>query len=254
MNIIITTLKNWLHGIRIYIAFATALLTLLVLWWTNSVYGGSSLAAIRLQEIYAWISLGLLLVTVGIGPVCKLVPKLPGKALLRDARRIFGISAAWFASLHVGIAYIDQFKAINPFNLPSSYQLAFSFGAVALLILLAMAFTSFNAAFRTMGIWWFRLHRLVYLAILLILFHAFNIGVHATTAPFILALTVAVGLLFAAHFYIAFGPGARATTLQSIILCYGFLLTVGIFAYGFSQGLQERATDDNTNGVEYGLR
>ncbi len=250
MKNISTTVKNWFHGIRIYVALATVLLTLEVIWWTNSVYGESGVAAIRLQEIYAWISLGLLLVTLSIGPLCKLVPKLPGKSLLRDARRMLGVSAAWFASLHVGIAYIDQFKAANPFNLPTTYQLAFALGAVALIILSAMVVTSFDGAFRKMGIWWFRLHRLVYLAILLILFHAFNIGVHATTAPFIITLAVAVGLLFAAQFYISFGPGGQVTTLGSIVLCYGFLLTVGVFAYGFSQSLQE----NNTNGVEYGIR
>ena len=167
---------------------------------------------------------------------------------------MLGIAAAWFASLNVGIAYIDQFKAANPFKLPAEYQLAFVVGAVALVILLVMAFTSFDAAFRKLGIWWFRLHRLVYLAILLILFHAFNIGVHATTAPFLIALAVAVLSIFAAHFYIAFRKDARISTLHSIVLCYGFVLTAGLFAYGVSLGMRDATLKTNSNGVQYGIR
>lgn len=244
--------KKWPFGIRLYVAVLSLLVTVEAYWWTQSVYGGSSLALIRLQEIYAWIALGLLLLTLSIGPVCKLWERIPGKALLKDSRRLLGVSAAWFATLHVGIAYIDQFKSANPLNLPGEYQLAFGIGGVALLILLAMAFTSFNAAFRKLGIWWFRLHRLIYLAVLLILFHAFNIGVHAATWPFLITLAVIIGLLFGLNFYLSFGPrGNPVTTLQSLVLCYGLVVTVGIFAYGLTQRLATEQSPVSLNGGIY---
>jgi sulfoxide reductase heme-binding subunit YedZ len=239
INSLTTSLKEWPKGIRLYIALATLLVTAEVYWYTNTVYDGSSLAAIRLQEIYAWIALSLLLISVSIGPAYKTFTKIPGKSLLFDARRMLGVSAAWFASLHVLISYFDQFGGANPFKLPDAYKLAFAVGLIALLVLLAMTATSFNAAFRKLGIWWFRIHRLVYLAILLILFHAFNIGVHASTLPFIVALVTVVGLIFAMHFYLMFGTkGKPATNLQSLTLCYGLLLTVSVFAFGITQGGQ----------------
>lgn len=254
MNSVITSIAQWPKGVRLYIALASVLVTIEANWWVHSVYGNSSTAAIRLQEIFAWTSLGLILATLAIGPLCKILPTLPGKSILRDARRMLGISAAWFACWHVGISYIYQFQLANPFNLPIIYQRAFAVGLVALLILIALAATSFDAAFRKLGIWWFRLHRLIYLSVLLILFHAFNIGVHATSWPFIGSLTVVVGLLFAAHMYLSFGPGREPTILRSIVLCYGLLVTVGVFAYGYSQHLGFQEVEGASSGGQYESR
>lgn len=232
---ILTTIRHWLGGIRFYIALITLIATAEIYWWTVSVYGDSSTTLIRLQEIYAWTAVGFLVAALSVGPLTAIFKNLPGKSLLRDARRMFGISAAWFASWHVGISYVSQFQAANPFSLPGEYQLAFGLGLLAFVILLALTFTSFNAAFRKLGIWWFRLHRLIYLAVLLILLHAFMIGVHATTLPFIGTLAVMAVLFFAAQAYLGFGPGREPTTIKSIAVCYGLLVTVGIFAYGFTQ-------------------
>ncbi len=167
------TFKHWLTGVRFYIAGATLLVTGLVVWWTETAYGGSSLTTIRCQETFAWLALSLMVLAISIGPTAKLFPKLPGKSILFEARRLIGVSAAWFATLHVGIAYFVQFSTANPFSLPAEYRNAFGLGVVALAILLAMAFTSFDKAFNGMGIWWFRLHRFIYVAIMLVLFHIF---------------------------------------------------------------------------------
>lgn len=247
-------MRAWPQGIRFYIALASLLFTAEAYWWTNSVYGGSSTSPIRLQEIFAWTSLAFLLITVAIGPVCSLVPRLPGKAVLRDARRMLGIGAAWFASWHVAISYSNQFHGANPLHLPTLYQRAFAVGLVALLILLALALTSFDAAFRRLGIWWFRLHRLIYLSILLVLFHAFNIGVHASSWPFIISLTVVVGLIFGAQLWLGFGPGREPTILRSIVLCYGLLITIGIFAYGYTQHAGYSSDDNLNTGSNYESR
>lgn len=253
MNLL-AQIRRWPQGIRFYIALTSLVVTAQVYWYVDSVYGTSNTATIRLQEIYAWTSVSLVLVTLSIGPLCALMPKLPGKAMLRDARRLLGVSAAWFAAWHVGISYWLQFRAANPLSLPGVYQRAFLVGIIALLILLALALTSFDAAFKRMGRWWFRLHRLIYLSVLLILVHAFTIGVHATTWPYIGALTVAIGLLFAAQLYLGFGPGREPTILRSIVLCYGLLLTIGIFAYGYSQNLGYSGASDSASGGAYEAR
>ena len=49
-------------------------------------------------------------------------------------------------------------------------------GAVAFLILTAMAITSNNASARILGRNWKRLHYLIYVALILIIIHSFNIG------------------------------------------------------------------------------
>ena len=248
-------LSNWPKGIRFYIGLVSLVVTAEAYWWARSVYGDASTALIRLQEVYALIALGLILATLAIGPLCSLVSKLSGKAVLRDARRLLGVSAAWFAGLHIAISYVDQFEAANPLNLPGVYQRAFGIGLIAFIILLALTFTSFDGAFKRMGCWWFRLHRLIYAAVLLILGHAFMIGVHATSWVFIGSLTAAVALLFAAQFYLGFGPGRNPTVLRSFILCYGLLATIAVFTYGYTQHLNVSEVDESkNNGGQYGLR
>jgi len=174
-------LRYWLSGVRIYIAFAVVLVSLEVWWWSHTLFGDSQLEVIRMQEVYGWISLFCLAVALAIGPVTKLFPNIPGKAIIFDSRRAFGLSTAWFALLHASLAYFKQFQAINPLQLPTTYQQAMLLGVIALAILGAMAATSVNAIFNAWGIWWFRLHRLVYVAVILALIHAFMIGTHATT-------------------------------------------------------------------------
>lgn len=251
---IATSVYNWTRGIRFYIAITTLVITGDIYWYISSVYGNASFAAIRLQETYAWLSLALIIVALAIGPVTKLLPLLPGKSILRDARRMVGISAAWFASAHVFISFFNQFHAANPLTLPVPYQQAFAVGSLALVILLALAMTSFDGAFRRLGPWWFRLHRLIYLAVLLILFHAFSIGVHAVMWTYLLPLSMAIAGLFAIHFYLSFGPGREPTTLQSVGLCYGLLITIAVLAYGYTQHLGFSKVTGSSSAGQYEVR
>ena len=167
---------------------------------------------------------------------------------MRDARRLIGVGGAWFASLHVGIAYVSLFKAANPFDLPPDYQQSFAFGSLALLILLAMAFTSFDRAFHGMGIWWFRLHRFVYIALLLGLFHAFTIGIHATQWPVLIILTVLSSCLLVAHTYLAFVKSARPSVWQVVAISYTVLLLIAVFNYGYGQKLGYNPMEGKNHG------
>lgn len=230
-------ISKWRYGIRLYIAVAVVLVTLQTWWWANVTYGGSTLAATRMEEVFAWLSLAMITLAVSIGPTYKLVPRLPGRKLMADARRLIGVGAAWFASLHVIIAYDTLFKLANPLTLPQSYQQSFAVGMIALAILLAMAFTSFDRAFKGMGIWWFRLHRFVYIALLAILLHAFMTGAHAAGWVALISLTVAAGYLIAIHSYLAFVRAKRPTTWQLLAITYTLFLLITIFNYGYGQHL-----------------
>ncbi|MFN4262067.1 MAG: sulfite oxidase heme-binding subunit YedZ [Thioalkalivibrionaceae bacterium] len=87
-------------------------------------------------------------------------------------RRMLGLFAFFYASVHVmiwlGIDLWWDFSLILDDLLKRPYIGA---GAVAWLVLLALAGTSFNAAMRRLGKNWVRLHRLVYVAAVLALIH-----------------------------------------------------------------------------------
>ena len=228
-------LNNWLAGVRFYIAIAIILVTLETWWWASTSYAGSSLFVLRLEEAYAWLSLALLSIAISIGPLYKVFYNLPGRLVMANARRLIGIGAAWFASLHGLVAYASLFKWTAPYNLPRDYQHSFGLAVVALIILLAMAFTSFDRAFAAMGVWWFRLHRFVYLAVLVSLLHAFITGVHATEGPVLAGLVVAASTVFVMHLYIAFVRPGHPSIWQLLALAGVLVLMLGIFNYGFMQ-------------------
>jgi DMSO/TMAO reductase YedYZ heme-binding membrane subunit len=231
-------LKYWFGGVRIYIAFAAVIVTLEAWWWSATLFGGGQLMVIRLQEVYAWICVGLLATVLAIGPVTKLFPKLPGKTQIFDSRRAFGLSAAWFATLHILLTYFKQFNAVNPFSLPTNYKWAMLYGVIALAILLAMAATSVNAVFNKWGIWWFRLHRLVYAAVILILVHAFMIGSQATDTGALIALSSAALLWVGANLALLMKtPKVQPARVASV--CVAILLLGGVLTFGLNQHFEK---------------
>ncbi len=234
------TLRHWAEGVRLYLAVGIGLITLQAWWWVNLSYvDNPDLAASRLHEVYGWLALILLAVTLSVGPLYRLAPNLGGKAIMRDARRLLGIGAAWFASLHAGIAYFVSFQAINLFDLSDLYKRAFIFGTVALVLLLLLALTSFNAAMKRLGVWWFRLHRTVYVAVVLVIWHSFSIGVHATTAQ---ALAIIVGgalVLFTGHLIVLLQQEEAPSVWQVTTMAGLFLLIVILSNYGIQQYIDQ---------------
>jgi len=229
-------LRHWLGGIRLYIPVAGALVAAEVWWWARAVYGDAAQAVIRMQSIYAWTALGLVFAALVIGPLLKIFPRLPGKGLLRDARRMLGIVAAGFATLHVGINYIGLFGLPNPLQLADSYQRAFLLGVSALVILLLLAFTSFDAVFRAMGVWWFRLHRLIYIAVLLIVMHAFMIGSRSTSVLALSILAAGAVLLLGLHSFLVVRQ-ERPPHLQVIFVTLSVVFAAAVLNYGLTQHL-----------------
>lgn len=228
-----TILVGWMKGVRLYIALGIALLTFHIWWWAHRVYSGTELLIPRLHEAYGWASLVCLVVAMAVGPAYKLIPRLPGAALMRDARRMIGIGAAWFAILHASVAYLGAFQAINPLQLTVLYQQGFVIGGGALLILIVLAATSFNAAMRSLGVWWFRIHRLVYPAAALAVWHAFMIGVHAPGLP-ALGILVATGAgLFIVHMQVALQQDKPVSNWQIATLCIMGIVVIALSNYGF---------------------
>jgi sulfoxide reductase heme-binding subunit YedZ len=231
------TLKFWQHGVRFYIALAIPLVSLEAWWWADTSYAGTILLPTRLEEFFAWTSLACIALALAIGPTMKAFPHFPGRFAWYDARRMIGIAAAWFAVLHVTIAYGALFKWANPTTLPHIYKSSFLVGIIALVVLLLMAFTSFDGAMKGMGKNWYRLHRLIYPAALLILLHAFMIGVHAAEWTTLVILTASGLYLVGMHFYLAFVKRERPTIWQILTISVAILVSIAVYNYGFSQKL-----------------
>lgn len=82
-------------------------------------------------------------------------------------RRRLGILVFLLAFTHYQLVSLPKLTGIEPSILPT-FQLV---GITALVILSLLFFTSNNFSQRKLGKWWKRLHRLIYLVVLLILVH-----------------------------------------------------------------------------------
>lgn len=114
------------------------------------------------------IALGVLIVMLAVTPI-NIITKT---RLLSGMRKRLGLYAFFYACVHLfiflvidyGLNWLSIYKQLTQkiFILP---------GLIAILILTAMAITSFKWWKRKLGKNWKRLHRLVYLAAILILLH-----------------------------------------------------------------------------------
>lgn len=236
------TFRHWLGGVRLYIAVGILLVTLQVWWWANSAFAGDpGLIASRSHEAFGWLSVSLLILTLMVGPAYRLAPQLPGKYLMRDARRLLGLGAAWFAILHTGIAYFVSFQAVSLLEVSAVYRQAFVVGGIALIILILMAATSFDAAIKRLGTWWLRLHRLAYVALALAIWHALMIGVHASSLQALALLVGACLLLIISHVNVAMQQPKKITEWQIITLVAAFTVLVVLSNYGIQLYVEQNS-------------
>lgn len=167
----------FLKYIRYIILTATVLLAVLLYSFTVNQFSDLAAAYVELGQNYAITALGLIYVSLIITPIYFAFPKLPFKALVVKSRRALGVSAFLFALMH---ALLEFFKIFGGFSnlqyLHGKYLLAFLLGFTALLILAAMALTSFNYAVKKMGKYWKILHRFIYIAGFLTVVHVLIIG------------------------------------------------------------------------------
>jgi DMSO/TMAO reductase YedYZ heme-binding membrane subunit len=169
--------SNPLRNIRFWILSTSIVVAALV--WIGNTAPGEPVPYGVLVRTYALLAVGYLYVTLLISPVIELFPKIPYKGQLVKARRALGVSAFLFAELHANMAFFKQLGGPAGLQyLNTSYLVAVIAGFLALMIVLLLALTSFDFAMRKLGRNWKRLHQLVYVAGVLILFHALSIGTH----------------------------------------------------------------------------
>ena len=126
--------------------------------------------------LHHWGLVACVVLAVGLSfsPLRVLWPRAEWVQALNRHRRLVGVAACVYALLHFGVqvwyVWDPELKlTVLSKELRKPFQLA---GLVALLILVVMAITSVNWMVRQLGAQsWKRLHRLVYVAALLVAYH-----------------------------------------------------------------------------------
>ncbi|MDE2218948.1 MAG: sulfoxide reductase heme-binding subunit YedZ [Gammaproteobacteria bacterium] len=122
----------------------------------------------RMLGIFGHSALNLLLITLCVSPL----RQLTGNAQLLRLRRMLGLFACCYALLHF-LAYVGPFQGFDAHAIAADiYKRPYiTLGFTALLMLLALAITSTNGWMRRLGRRWQQLHRLVYVIIVLGVWH-----------------------------------------------------------------------------------
>lgn len=141
----------------------------------------------------------LLLITLSVTPVRQLF----GINWLISLRRMLGLFAFFYASLHLTVyLWLDQYftwPAIIEDVIKRPY---ITVGFTAWILLLPLALTSTRVAIRRLGKNWQRLHKMVYLIAILVIFH-FIWQVKADYAEPVLYLVIFLFLMLARTRFIA---------------------------------------------------
>lgn len=165
--------------IRHLILAFSVLFALGVFIYVKQTIASPTLQIIRLTQIYALTATAFLYLALIVSPLYISLPSLPFKSYHLVARRAIGVSAFFFATLHATIGFFGNLGGFSGFGfLSQKYLLAIGLSFTAWLILAAMAATSFDFMVRKLGRKWKILHRLVYLAVVLITIHALMLGTH----------------------------------------------------------------------------
>lgn len=157
--------KPWLKPL----VFALCMLPLVWLgwkWW-NDQLGFNSIEFVA-RYLGRW-TLRFLLITLAITPLRK-IPRLSPLILFR---RLLGLVTFFYACLHALHYYARDVQWNRQIIVEDlTHRRFFIFGMTALLLMLPLALTSFDAAIRWMGgKRWRLLHRLVYLSAVAALIH-----------------------------------------------------------------------------------
>jgi sulfoxide reductase heme-binding subunit YedZ len=145
-------------------------------WWGESDFGH---VLVITRQLFGLWALGLLLASILLGPLTSVLPWMPFKSSLMFGRRAVGIAALAFAGLHVA-SYVWSVGRRHWSELYTPgilWVISLTLGLVAFADLVVLGVTSTDASVKRMGgRKWKRLHRTIYLALIVMLLHAFLVG------------------------------------------------------------------------------
>ncbi len=140
-----------------------------------------------------WWGLTLLLVTLAVTPV----RRLTGWNRVIQLRRLLGLFAFFYVSLHFLTYLFDQFFQLEYIIEDVVKRPYITAGFAAYLLLIPLAATSTQGMIRRLGgKRWQRLHRLVYLSAILAVLHFFWLVKADLQRPLLFAAALAVLLAF----------------------------------------------------------
>lgn len=172
--------RNLLTNTRFYVLFLTISLSIGIYVYIAITNPVAQSATIERTQLYGLLSITYLYFALLAGPLCYTFRNIPFRGQYLKARRALGVSAFYFALLHSTNAFFFQLGGFEgiPF-LASNYLLSISLSFTALIILSLLTLTSFDRAVSILKFKnWKLLHRLVYLAGLLLLIHVLMLGSH----------------------------------------------------------------------------
>lgn len=165
---------GWLEKLLRSKVFVVGLIILPGLWpaWPILNHNPTVLAdpTKYLLHHFGFVACVLVATVLSFTPLRVLFPHLQLVQALNRHRRLVGVSAFWYAVLHLGCQFIHEAGWPTFFHdLRKPFLLA---GIITFTILLVLAVTSFNAAVRWLGgRRWKNLHRLAYVAAALTAYH-----------------------------------------------------------------------------------
>ncbi len=189
-----------INNSRFYILLISALFSIMVVTYLRTEIISSTLYVIRVQQVFGFTALFFWYLALIASPLSSIFGKDGFMKQYLFARRAFGVSAAYFALLHMLFGVFGQLGGIgNLLLLPWRFQQAVIFGGITLIFLLIMAATSFDSVIRFMTYTrWKWLHRTSYVAAILVFLHVWMIGTHIGYSwvrwSLFLALVVLAGL------------------------------------------------------------
>lgn len=164
---------------KIFIIGVSIILSLFLYGLSQSIYPSGNLRIIRLEQWYGFVAIWCLFAAVMAGPLYRVYPNFPGKNFYRSCLGGLGTSAFYFGLLHGSINFFDLLggfkglKFLGPFHVA-----AVVLGFITLLIITAMAATSFAFVVQYLGSRWKIIHRFVYLALATVAAHVIIMGTH----------------------------------------------------------------------------
>lgn len=191
-----------LSNSRFYILATTILLSVAVAAVLRLNIQSDQLYFIRLQQVFGLFCIAYWYFALVISPVGYIIGKHRTKRL-EFARRAIGVSAAYFALLHGSIALWGQLGGIIELALlPDLFKWSLAAGAFGLLVLLIMAATSLDKVVTFMTYKrWKLLHRLVYVAWILVVLHIWTVGTHMAYSGVQIAAFIALVVLAGLELY-----------------------------------------------------
>lgn len=191
------TLSKLSGNPRFYILASAVALSLFIPSYLRLQIPSDQLFYIRVEQIFGYICIILWYIALLISPLHKRLGGRFGTGYLVFARRAVGVSAAYFALLHVIVTLLGQMNGFQGLLLlPDRFLWALGLGSISLVILMLMAATSFDRviAYMTYRRWkW--LHRLGYIGGIFVLLHMWMIGTHLSYLTFRSAIFVMLAIL-----------------------------------------------------------